>query len=152
MRRLVPAALLMLCGCQIHLLDPKVEPLKVDDISLVFHSQNDGQVSFAFTLPKDAGDVVNVWWDVALDDQRFATGVAGAPVLSPTPEGGWRVRVTSPLVLKQLTYREGATYLNVLVRGEVRLKRRGVDERLPFTGEKEVLTTGAPVTRERIQP
>jgi len=150
MRWLGSAALLVLAGCQIHLLDRKVEPVKVDEVHLDFRSPEAGEVAFAFTLPQGSGDVVAVWWDVALNGQRFATGLDGAPQLTQAPGGGWRVRVTSPLVLKQLGFRPGAAYLRVLVRGEVRLKRRGIDERLPFTGEKEVLTTGAPVIRERI--
>ena len=144
-------AALVLAGCRVSLIDRKVPPLPLEDVGLSFRSPEEGALSFAFDLPPGAGDVHSVWWDVVLDGRRFATGVEGAPELTENSDGGWRVRVTSPVVLGHLGFREGPTYVNVLVRGEVRLKRAGVDERLPFEGGREFLTKGAPVTRERIQ-
>lgn len=93
---------LVLTSCVASRPRPAAEyPVRVTALALDFSVQEQGTLSFALQLPPGlaAGVTVRtVAWNLTLDGNRFATGVAGPP--SSLVGGAWKLE--APLVSRHV--------------------------------------------------
>jgi hypothetical protein len=111
----------------------RVSTLRVD-----FPTRERGSLEFVLELPPDAPPPRAVSWELFLEGVRFAAGVEA----QLAPQGG-RLTVKTPLLSKHFAWREGATTLDVGVKGEVDVGRAG--EPLGFRERREVKVQGRPL-------
>ncbi len=118
-------------------------PLPIASLAVDFPKRDEGTLSFSVPLPQGAPPARAVTWELFVRSRRFAAGVEGAPEVV-SADGGVTVRVAVPLTWRHLGWREGPTYLDVGVRGEVLAGDEATPTRLRFEGRREVLAHGAP--------
>lgn len=144
-------ALLAVVGCRRAPPADASAQLEVANVTLAFPREEQGDLFFEVQLPREVARVISLRWELWLGQHRFAEGVVMAPEV--TADGGGRrwARVEAPLVYRHLGWREGATWLDVGVRGDV--QPFGADEggRIGFKTRKQVLVTAAPLI-ERAEP
>lgn len=118
--------------------------LEVANLTLAFPKEEHGDLFFEVQLPVEVRRVLSLRWELWLGAHRFAEGVVMAPEISTDAAGRRWARVEAPLVYRHLGFRDGATWLDVGLRGDV--QPFGADEggRLGFKVRKEVLVTAAP--------
>lgn len=148
--RLCLVALALLFGCTRVPRADVTSALEVSNVTLAFPKEEQGDLYFELVLPREVARVTSLRWELWLGSRRFAEGVVQAPEVSTDAGGRRRARVEAPLVYKHLGWREGSTWLDVGVKGDV--QPYGVDEggRIPFRVRREVLVTAAPQLEDRV--
>ncbi|MBL8922170.1 MAG: hypothetical protein JNJ54_25195 [Myxococcaceae bacterium] len=136
--------LLAVAGCRRAPPPDTSAALEVANLTLAFPREEQGDLFFEVQLPVEVRRVLSLRWELWLGARRFAEGVVMAPDISADAAGRRWARVEVPLVYRHLGFREGATWLDVGLRGDV--LPFGADEggRLGFKVRKEVLVTSAP--------
>ncbi|MDX2009784.1 MAG: hypothetical protein SFW67_06330 [Myxococcaceae bacterium] len=123
-------------------------PLSVKNVTLAFPMDQQGDLFFEVVLPPSIPRVASARWELWLGDRRFAEGVLSNPATTNGVGGERLVRIAAPLTWRHLGWRDGATFLDVGVRGEVTPWAAPEGLRLPFRARAEVLVTGAPVLED----
>lgn len=118
--------------------------LEVANLTLAFPKEEHGDLFFEVQLPVEVRRVLSLRWELWLGAHRFAEGVVMAPEISTDAAGRRWARVEAPLVYRHLGFRDGATWLDVGLRGDVQPFGADEGERLGFKVRKEVLVTAAP--------
>jgi hypothetical protein len=137
--------LLGLTGCRRVPPSQLEAPLAVRNVTLAFPADEQGDLFFEVVLPGGVARAASARWELWLGGRRFAEGVVLTPQTVSEASGARLLRIEAPLTWRHLGWRDGATFLDVSVRGEVRPWGAPEGVRLPFRGRAEVLVTGAPV-------
>jgi hypothetical protein len=137
--------LLGLVGCRRVPLSTVEAPLTVKNVTLAFPADEQGDLFFELVLPGGVTRAASARWELWLGARRFAEGVVSLPPTVNDASGARVLRIEAPLTWRHLGWRDGATFLDVGVRGEVMPWGAPEGVRLPFRGRAEVLVTGAPV-------
>jgi hypothetical protein len=145
-RALLVALLVLAVGSCRHA--PVVGPtsgLSVAALHVAFPREEQGALSFEVELPEGVLRLATLRWELWLGARRFAEGVVMTPDIVTGPDGRRRARVEAPLVYRHLGWRDGSSWVEVGVRGDV--QPFGVDEgaRVAFRTRAELLLSGAPV-------
>lgn len=138
-----------LAACR-HLPDaPATEQLPVSNLIVAFPRQEQGDLFFEVGVPAEVVRVASVKWVLRLSGRRFAEGLVMTPDVQQDAGGTRRVRVEAPLVYRHVSWRDGSTWLQLDLSGEV--QPFGVAPRLGFQTRQEVLVSAAPVLDERVE-
>ena len=131
---------LALLGCRTIGAVPEPE-LTVDKLEVTFVSASRGQLELGLQV-RGGGTAVKAQWQLLLDGQPLGSGVQ--LLGQRLAEGGPSVVLLSaPLLTTHSARDEGWRTVTLEVAGELTVQR-GPEERLPFTGRKQVLIRGAP--------
>ncbi|MCU0698159.1 MAG: hypothetical protein MUC96_16770 [Myxococcaceae bacterium] len=123
-------------------------PLAVKNVTLAFPMDQQGDLFFEVVLPPSIPRVASARWELWLAGRRFAEGVLSNPEATSGAGGERLVRISAPLTWRHLGWRDGSTFLDVGVRGEVTPWGAPEGLRLPFRARTEVLVTGAPMLED----
>lgn len=147
--RWVVVALLLLAGCRRVPVADAGSSLEVSNVTLSFPREEQGDLFFEVLLPRQVARITTLRWELFIGPRRFAEGVVMAPDITSDAGGRRHARVEAPLVYRHLGFREGSTWLDVGLKGDV--QPFGADEggRLNFRVRQQVLVTAAPVLDER---
>ncbi len=142
-------ALLLLAGCRRVPSADVASALEVSNLTLSFPREEQGDLFFEVLLPRQVARITTLRWELFIGPRRFAEGVVLAPDITSDAGGRRRARVEAPLVYRHLGWREGSTWLDVGLKGDV--QPFGADEggRLGFRVRQQLLVTAAPVLDER---
>lgn len=149
--RWVLVALLLLAGCRRVPAADTSSSLEVSSLTLSFPREEQGDLFFEVLLPRQVARITTLRWELFIGSRRFAEGVVLAPDITSDAGGRRRARVEAPLVYRHLGWREGSTWLDVGLKGDV--QPFGADEggRLGFRVRQQLLVTAAPVLDERAE-
>ena len=147
--RWVLVALLLLAGCRRVPAADAASTLEVSNLTVSFPREEQGDLFFEVLLPRQVARITTLRWELFIGPRRFAEGVVLAPDITSDAGGRRRARVEAPLVYRHLGWREGSTWLDVGLKGDV--QPFGADEggRLGFRVRQQLLVTAAPVLDER---
>jgi len=147
--RWVAAALLLFAGCRRVPVGDATAPLEVSNLTVSFPREEQGDLFFEVLLPRQVARITTLRWELFIGPRRFAEGVVLGPDITSDAGGRRHARVEAPLVYRHLGWREGSTWLDVGLKGDV--QPFGADEggRLGFRTRQQVLVTAAPVLDER---
>jgi hypothetical protein len=147
--RRVLVALLLLAGCRRVAPADTASTLDVSNLTVSFPREEQGDLFFEVSLPRQVARITTLRWELFIGPRRFAEGVVMAPDITSDAGGRRHARVEAPLVYRHLGWREGSTWLDVGLKGDV--QPFGADEggRLSFRVRQQVLVTAAPVLDER---
>jgi hypothetical protein len=148
--RWVLVVLLLLVGCRrVPAADAASSTLEVSNLTVSFPREEQGDLFFEVLLPRQVARITTLRWELFIGPRRFAEGVVMAPDITSDAGGRRHARVEAPLVYRHLGWREGSTWLDVGLKGDV--QPFGADEggRLHFRVRQQVLVTAAPVLDER---
>jgi hypothetical protein len=121
----------------------------VTRVELRLDGPDDGALSVQLMLERPHGPFREVEWELELDGLRVAAGLERVPRESSTsPDGRVTLAFDSPLVFRSVPWRAGSAFVQVEVRGVVRLQPPA-REALPFSARKEVLVRGTPEIERR---
>jgi hypothetical protein len=109
---------------------------------------DDGALGLQLTLEPPREPVREIEWELELDGLRVAAGLERVPRQSTSPDGRVTLAFDSPLVFRAVPWRAGSAFVQVEVRGVVRLVPPA-REALPFSARKEVLVRGTPELERR---
>ncbi|MBE2254285.1 MAG: hypothetical protein IAE78_32445 [Myxococcus sp.] len=143
------AGLLLLCGCHRLPAADTSASVEVANLTLSFPREEQGDLYFEVVLPRQVARVTTLRWELFLGQRRFAEGVVLAPDIVSDAGGRRSARVQAPLVYRHLGWREGSTWLDVGLRGDVQPFGAGEGGQLSFRARRELLVTAAPVLEER---
>lgn len=127
------------------------ETLDVTGLTLAFPREEQGDLTFEVLLPREVARVMTLRWELYLGPRRFAEGIVSAPDIITDVNGRRRARVEAPLVYHHLGWRDGSTWLDVGLKGDVRPFGADDGPRLQFKTRKQVLVTAAPLVNERTE-
>lgn len=145
MSRFAWALVLLELGCRRVPLADTAPPLEVRIVSLSFPRPEEGELSFEVELPRALPRIGALRWELFLGGRRFAEGAAMNPEVKV--DGSRRVlRVEAPLVFRRLGWREGGSFLDVGLAGE--LQPPEGEQRWAFKGRTELLVNAAPIIDE----
>ena len=142
------AVLVLASSCRLAPRRAAVEaPLGVAALGLDFPRAEQGALGFVVEIPRASARRVDaVTWELWLGGLPFASGVETTPRATSQHDGSLRVTVEAALVYRHLGWREGAAYVGVSLRGEVRLT--GIGTGYAFAAHREVLVHGSPALDE----
>lgn len=142
-------ALLLLAGCRRVAPADTASTLDVSNLTVSFPREEQGDLFFEVSLPRQVARITTLRWELFIGPRRFAEGVVMAPDITSDAGGRRHARVEAPLVYRHLGWREGSTWLDVGLKGDV--QPFGADEggRLSFRARRQALVTAAPVLDER---
>lgn len=145
MRRAAAALLVLLASaCAAPQKGAASDEVSVTRFELRLDGPDDGALTVQLTLPPPREPFREVEWELELDGLRVAEGLERAQQASSTlPDGRVTLDFESPLVFKTMPWRAGSAFVQVRVRGVVRLAPPAVEE-LPFAAQKEALVRGTP--------
>lgn len=126
---------------------PPEANLGVAALSVDFPKADEGLLEFSVPLPEKLPPLRGVSWELWVRGRRFATGLEGSPLVVDVP-GGRQVQLSAPLVFRHLGWREGSTWLEVRLAGELLVGDEGASAGLRFHAEREVLAHGVPELEE----
>lgn len=125
------------------------ELLAVSNLTVAFPRQEQGDLFFEVTVPPEVVRVASLKWVLTLGGRRFAEGLVMTPDVQQDAGGIRRVRIEAPLVYRHVSWRDGSTWLQLQLSGEV--QPFGVAPRLSFQTRREVLVSAAPVLDDRVE-
>lgn len=146
MRRGLAFALALACAaCAGSRARPAEPTVDARDLAVDFPRVGEAVVDAEVPVPKALEELSRVTWTLKVKGFLFASGVEGAPFAVHTvPDGERVVALHVPLVVKHLSWREGAGYVNVELKGVVEGRQGPIEWRVPFEGKKEVLAQNVP--------
>lgn len=118
--------------------------LEVSHLTVAFPREEQGDLFFEVVLPAGLLRVGSVRWALSLQGRRFATGLVMTPEVTADVSGLRRVRVEAPLHYRHLVWRDGSSFLDVRLEGDL-VPLGADDRRLPFRAQTELLVSGVPV-------
>ncbi|MCA2976879.1 MAG: hypothetical protein INH41_19475 [Myxococcaceae bacterium] len=140
--------LLELAGCRRVTAPSAGAELPVRNVTVAFPGDQRGELFFEVVLPPGVPAVAALRWELWLSGRRFAEGVVRAPTTTADAADVRVVRIEAPLSWRHLGWRDGPTFLDVGVRGEVTPVDAPEGLRLPFRARAQVLVTGAPTPED----
>lgn len=148
--RLATAALVLVASaCAAPQKGAASDEVSVTRFDVRLDGPDDGALALQLTLPPPREPFREVEWELQLDGLRVAEGLERAQRASSTlPDGRVTLEFESPLVFKTVPWRAGSAFVQVKVRGVVRLAPPAVEE-LPFSAQKEALVRGTPELERR---